>query len=121
VPNWHLKIIFKVVAICDRVDFVFDIADCDVIHLTQNKKTHSCTEQAVGNPERLWKEPRQLPPPRQSSLTISEKKQDDNQKCRLRNAECTKSDGRRFGSKEFVCYTILMNDAKPLSGKESFC
>jgi len=40
VPNWHLKIIFKVAAICDRADFLFDIADCDVIHLTQNKKHH---------------------------------------------------------------------------------
>jgi len=30
--------IFKVVAICDRVGFVLGIAICDVIHPTQNKK-----------------------------------------------------------------------------------
>jgi hypothetical protein len=41
VPNWHLKMIFKVVANCDQLDFVFDIADCDVIHPTQNEKAHS--------------------------------------------------------------------------------
>jgi len=29
---------FNAVAICDRLDFVFDIAICDIIYLTQNKK-----------------------------------------------------------------------------------
>jgi hypothetical protein len=38
VPNWHLKMIFYVVAICDRLVCTFDIAICEVIHLTQNKK-----------------------------------------------------------------------------------
>jgi hypothetical protein len=38
VPNWYLMMIFKVVVICDRGDFVFEIVICDIIHLTQNKK-----------------------------------------------------------------------------------
>jgi hypothetical protein len=38
VPNWHLEMIFNAVANCDRLDCAFDIAICEVIHLTQNKK-----------------------------------------------------------------------------------
>ena len=39
VPNWYPQDEFSnAVAICDRLDFVFDIAICDIIYLTQNKK-----------------------------------------------------------------------------------
>jgi hypothetical protein len=41
VSNWHLKMIFHAVANCDRLDFLFDIAICDVIYLIQNKKADS--------------------------------------------------------------------------------
>jgi len=34
VPNWYLMMIFDAVAICDRIAYAFEIAICEVIHLT---------------------------------------------------------------------------------------
>ncbi len=45
--------IFYAVAICDRLDFVFDIAFCDVIYLTQSKGP-------IPFENRLWSDPRIL-------------------------------------------------------------
>jgi len=41
VRNWHVMMIFKVVAICDQLAYASEIAICDVIYPSQNKKPTS--------------------------------------------------------------------------------
>jgi len=44
---------FNAVTICDQLDFVFDVAICDVIYLTQSKKPIPFENRLTFNPEFL--------------------------------------------------------------------
>ncbi len=74
VPNWYLMAIFDVVANCDQLACAFDIAICEIIHLTQNKKPILFENRLKFNPKVFVK----ISSPTGICPTIPEKQRDDN-------------------------------------------